>query len=76
MFDPAAQGLARLQMTQILRGDVDHVVERGLQVEPAGNMRRDEHIGRIPQRACRGQRLGIGDVDRGAGEVSRLKGGN
>ena len=29
VFDPAAQGLAGLQVTQILRGDVDHIVERG-----------------------------------------------
>ena len=29
VFDPAAKGLAGLQMTQILRGDVDHVIERG-----------------------------------------------
>ena len=29
VFDPAAQGLAGLQMTQVLRGDVDDVVERG-----------------------------------------------
>ena len=29
VLDPAAQGLAGLQVTQILRGDVDDVVERG-----------------------------------------------
>ena len=63
-------------MTQILRGDVDDVVERGCQVEPAGDVRRDEHVGRIPQGACRGQRFGVGDVDRGAGEMSRLQNGN
>ena len=49
MFDPAAQGLAGLQVTQILGGDVDDVVERGCQVEPAGDVRRDEHVGRIPR---------------------------
>ena len=42
MFDPAAQGLAGLQMTQVLRGDVDDVVERGGQVEPARDVRRDD----------------------------------
>ena len=49
---------------------IDHDVERGGQVEPAGDVRRDEHVGRIPQRACLRQRLGVGDVDRGAGEMS------
>lgn len=34
MFDPAAKRLAGLQVTQVLRGDVDDVVERGGQVEP------------------------------------------
>ena len=29
VFDPAAKRLAGLQVTQILRGDVDHVIERG-----------------------------------------------
>lgn len=29
VFDPAAKGFAGLQVTQILRGDVDHVIERG-----------------------------------------------
>ena len=29
MLDPAAQGLAGLQVTQILRGNVDDVVEGG-----------------------------------------------
>ena len=48
MFDPAAQGFAGLQVTQILRGNVDHIVERSLQVEPARDVRRDEHVGRIP----------------------------
>lgn len=60
-------------MTQILRGDVDDVVERGCQVEPAGDVRRDEHVGHIPQRACRGQRLGVDDVDRGTGKVPGLE---
>ena len=63
-------------MTQILRGDVDDVVECGGQMEPAGDVRRDEHVGRIPQGAIRGQGLGVGDVDRGAGEMSRLQSGN
>lgn len=76
MFDPAAQGLAGLQVTQILRGDVDDVVEGGGQVEPAGDVRRDEHVGRIPQRACCGQWLRVGDIDRGTGKVSGLESGN
>ena len=76
MFDPAAQGLACLQVTQILRGNVDHIVERGCQVEPAGDVWRDEHVGRIPQWTCLRQRFGVGDVDRGAGEMSRLQGDN
>ena len=63
-------------MTQILCGNVDHIIERGCQVEPAGDVRRDEHVGRIPQGACIRQRLGVGDVDRGAGKVSGLKSGN
>ena len=29
MLDPATQGLAGLQVTQILCGNVDHVIERG-----------------------------------------------
>lgn len=72
VFDPAAQGLASLQVTQILCGNVDHIVERGCQVEPAGDVRRDEHVRRIPQGACLRQRFGVGDVDRGAGEMFRL----
>ena len=49
MLNPATQGLAGLQVTQILCGNVDHIIERGCQVEPAGDVRRDEHVGRIPQ---------------------------
>ena len=60
-------------MTQILCGNVDHIVERGCQVEPTGDMRRDEHVGRIPQWACLRQRLGVGDVDRSAGKVPGLE---
>lgn len=29
VLNPAAQGLSSLQMTQILCGNVDHIVERG-----------------------------------------------
>ena len=70
VLDPAAQGLAGLQVTQVLRGNVDHIVERGGQVEPARDVRRDEHVGRIPQRACCGQWLRVGDIDRGTGEMT------
>ena len=49
MLNPATQGLAGLQVTQILCGNVDHIVERGGQMEPARDMRRNEHVRRIPQ---------------------------
>ena len=65
-----------MQVTQILCGNVDHIVERDCQVKPTGDVRRDEHVGCIPQWACLRQRLGVGDVDRGAGEMTRLQGGN
>ena len=66
--------LAGLQVTQILCGNVDHIVERSLQVEPTGDVRRDEHVGRIPQRACGGQRLGVGDVEARAEDLAAAQG--
>src|SRR4051812_34501385 len=66
------QRLARHQAAQV----VDHAIGNALhalRAAGAREMRRDQHVGRVPERIVGRQRLGIADVEAGAADLSAVQ---
>ena len=74
LVDQIAQRACRMVAGEVVAEEVGHVVDArgGL----AADVRRDDHVGHVPQAAFGRQRLGVGDVEAGAAEVARFERGD
>src|SRR4051794_1642247 len=69
--DGVAKGLAFGEAAEVFLEDL--VVARALGVGTSGDVGRDDHAVRFPERMAFRQRLGVRDVEAGAGEVATLE---